>query len=293
MVFHLMLIWVTSSISITEIVVKMNQYSSAAILKPLSITDLAAMKRCGEKISCLTAYDASFSALIDKVGVDMMLVGDSLGMVIQGHNTTLPVTIEDMVYHTRLVSAARQRAFIIADLPFMTYATPVTATKNAAKLMQVGGAQMVKLEGLRIDCVRFLVDQGIPVCGHLGLLPQSINQLGSYTVQGREQADAEKMFADALNLQEAGAAMLVLECVPATLAKVISTELTIPVIGIGAGVECDGQVLVLYDMLDIGLGKRPRFSRNFIKDAANIEEAIKAYHQAVKQSLFPAAEHSF
>lgn len=271
----------------------MNQYSSTATLKPLSITDLAAMKLCGEKISCLTAYDAAFSALIDKTGVDMMLVGDSLGMVIQGHNTTLPVTIRDMVYHARCVSNARQRAFIVADLPFMTYTTPVIAAKNAAKLMQLGGAQMVKLEGPRIDCVRFLVDQGIPVCGHLGLLPQSINQLGNYKVQGKEQAAAEQMLADAHQLQQAGAGMLVLECVPTGLAKDISTQLTIPVIGIGAGVDCDGQVLVLYDMLDIGVGKRPRFSRNFISDAANIEEAIYAYHQAVKQSRFPAAEHSF
>lgn len=272
---------------------KMNQYPSIATLKPLSIIDLSSMKQRGEKISCLTAYDASFSAVIDKAGIDMMLVGDSLGMVIQGHDTTLPVTIRDMVYHTRCVSNARQRAFVIADLPFMTYATPVIAAKNAAKLMQVGGAQMVKLEGPRIDCVRFLVDQGVPVCGHLGLLPQSINQLGSYKVQGREQATAEKIFADAQQLQQAGAGLLVLECVPATLAKDISSQLTIPVIGIGAGVECDGQVLVLYDMLNIGIGKRPRFSRNFMSDATNIEGAIAAYHQAVKQSRFPAAEHSF
>lgn len=271
----------------------MNQYSSTATLKPLSITDLVAMKQRGEKISCLTAYDAAFSALIDKVGVDMMLVGDSLGMVIQGQATTLPVTIRDMVYHTRCVSAARRRAFIIADLPFMTYPTPVIAAKNAAKLMQFGGAQMVKLEGPRFDCVSFLVEQGIPVCGHLGLLPQSINQLGSYKVQGKEPASAEQMLADALKLQQAGAGLLVLECVPAALAKDISAQLTIPVIGIGAGVDCDGQVLVLYDMLNIGTVKRPRFSRNFMSDAANIEDAINAYHQAVKQSTFPAAEHSF
>jgi 3-methyl-2-oxobutanoate hydroxymethyltransferase len=175
----------------------------------------------------------------------------------------------------------------------MTYATPAIAAVNAAKLIQLGGAQMVKLEGPRIECVRFLVEQGIPVCGHLGLLPQSINRVGSYKVQGKELAAAEKMLADAEQLQQAGAGLLVLECVPASLAKDISTQLTIPVIGIGAGVECDGQVLVLYDMLNIGIGKRPRFSKNFICDAANIEEAIKAYHQAVKQSLFPTSEHSF
>lgn len=271
----------------------MNQYASSAMLKPLSITDLAAMKQRGEKISCLTAYDAAFSAMIDKAGVDMMLVGDSLGMVVQGHETTLSVTIRDMVYHTRCVSNARQRAFIIADMPFMTYSTPVIAARNAAKLMQVGGAQMVKLEGPRFDCVRFLVDQGVPVCGHLGLLPQSINQLGGYKVQGKEQAAAEKLLADAHELQQAGAGLLVLECVPAALAKKISSQLTIPVIGIGAGVECDGQVLVLYDMLNIGTIKRPRFSRDFMTDAANIEEAIRDYHQAVKQALFPTAEHSF
>ncbi len=271
----------------------MNQYLSAATLKPLSITDLAAMKQRGEKISCLTAYDASFSSLIDKVGIDMILVGDSLGMVIQGHSTTLPVTIRDMAYHTRCVSNARQRAFIIADLPFMSYASPIIAAKNAAKLMQTGGAQMVKLEGPRIECVSLLVDQGIPVCGHLGLLPQSVNQLGSYKVQGKEQAAAEKILADAHRLQQAGASLLVLECVPATLAKEISLQLTIPVIGIGAGADCDGQVLVLYDMLNIGTIKRPRFSRDFMSDASNIEEAINTYHQAVKQSLFPTAAHSF
>ena len=271
----------------------MNHYPSPAMLKPLSIIDLSDMKQRGEKISCLTAYDAAFSALIDKVGIDMMLVGDSLGMVVQGHDTTLPVTLRDMVYHARCVSKARQRAFVIADLPFMTYTTPVSAAKNAAKLIQQGGVQMVKLEGPRMDCVSFLVDQGIPVCGHLGLLPQSINQLGGYKVQGKEQAAAEKMLADALKLQQAGAGLLVLECVPANLAKDISAQLAIPVIGIGAGVDCDGQVLVLYDMLNIGTVKRPRFSRNFMDGVANIEEAIYAYHQAVKQSRFPAVEHSF
>ncbi|MGZ8191302.1 MAG: 3-methyl-2-oxobutanoate hydroxymethyltransferase [Methylococcaceae bacterium] len=262
-------------------------------VKPLSINNLAAMKQRGEKISCLTAYDASFSALIDQAGVDMMLVGDSLGMTIQGHSSTLPVTIADMVYHTRCVSNARQRAFIIADLPFMAYTTPVVAAKNAAKLMQRGGAQMVKLEGARVDIVSFLVAQGIPVCGHLGLLPQSINQIGQYAVQGKDPADAEKIIADAHKLEQAGASLLVLECVPAALAKAISTQLSIPVIGIGAGPDCDGQVLVLYDILNIGVSKRPRFSRNFMQDAASIEAAITAYHLAIKQSQFPSAEHSF
>lgn len=271
----------------------MNQYAHDSTLKPLTVNDLTAMKQRGEKISCLTAYDASFSGLIDKVGIDMMLVGDSLGMVIQGHDTTLPATVSDMVYHARCVSTARRRAFVIADLPFMSYATPVIAARNAARLIQTGGAQMVKLEGPRVDIVSFLVDQGIPVCGHLGLLPQWINQLGSYKVQGKEPAGAAKIMADAHQLQQAGAGLLVLECVPAILAKEISAQLDIPVIGIGAGVDCNGQVLVLYDMLNIGTGKRPRFSRNFMQDAATIEAAIHAYHKAVKQSQFPGPEHSF
>jgi 3-methyl-2-oxobutanoate hydroxymethyltransferase len=271
----------------------MRQTTYGSTPKLLTINELIAMKQRGEKITCLTAYDASFSALIDKVGVDVMLIGDSLGMVIQGHDTTLPVTINDMVYHARCVSTARRRAFVIADLPFMSYTTTVVAAKNAAKLMQVGGVQMVKLEGPRVDVVRFLVDQGIPVCGHLGLLPQLINQFGSYKVQGKEPVDAAKILADAHQLQQAGAGLLVLECVPAVLAREISAQLSIPVIGIGAGVDCNGQVLVLYDMLNIGIGKRPRFSKNFMQDAASIEEAIDAYHQAVKQSRFPTAEHSF
>lgn len=262
-------------------------------VKPLSINDLTAMKQRGEKISCLTAYDAGFSALIDKAGVDMMLVGDSLGMTVQGRSTTLPVTIGDMVYHARCVSSARKRAFIIADLPFMTYTTPAVAAENAAKLMQIGGVQMVKLEGPRAEIVSFLAEQGVPVCGHLGLLPQFINRLGRYAVQGKERADAQKIIADAEKLQQAGAALLVLECVPALLAQEISRQLSIPVIGIGAGVDCDGQVLVLYDMLNIGIGKRPRFSKDFMAGAASIEAAVNAYHQAVKQKQFPSAEHSF
>lgn len=260
--------------------------------KTLTIRDLSAMKQRGERISCLTAYDASFSAVIDKTGVDLMLVGDSLGMVIQGSDSTLQVSIRDMAYHTRVVCAARRRAFVIADLPFMTYPTPYVAAKNAAKLMRAG-AQMVKLEGARMDCISFLVDQGIPVCGHLGLLPQSINQLGGYLIQGKDPADAERIMTEAIQLQQAGAGLLVLECVPAGLAGEISRELAIPVIGIGAGAACDGQVLVLYDMLDIGVSRRPRFSMNFMNGAANVEEAIRAFHLAVKEGRFPAAEHSF
>ncbi|MEI6705727.1 MAG: 3-methyl-2-oxobutanoate hydroxymethyltransferase [Methylococcales bacterium] len=271
----------------------MNQTLYGNAIKTLTVTDIAAMKQRGEKITCLTAYDASFSALCDQVGIDILLVGDSLGMVIQGQQSTLPVTIEDMVYHTRCVAEARRRAFIIADLPFMTYSTPLIAAQNAAQLMQKSGAQMVKLEGAKIETTRFLVEQGIPVCGHLGLLPQQINQLGSYKVQGKTNVDADKIVNDAYQLQQAGASLLVLECVPAALAKTISQQLTIPVIGIGAGIDCDGQVLVLYDMLGISIGKAPRFSRNFMQDASSISEAIAAYQNAVKQHQFPSSEHSF
>jgi 3-methyl-2-oxobutanoate hydroxymethyltransferase len=261
--------------------------------KSLSISDLISMKKNGEKISCLTAYDASFSALLDQVGIDMLLVGDSLGMVIQGHNSTLPVTVDDMAYHCRSVTASRQRAFVVADLPFASYATPKLALQNACKLMQHGMAQMVKLEGAKLDVIGFLLEQGIPVCGHLGLLPQSVNRLGGYKVQGRGPEQAQQILDDALRIEQAGAGLLVLECVPATLAAEISSNLSIPVIGIGAGPDCDGQVLVLYDMLDISIGNRPRFSKNFMTGASGIEDAVRLYHQAVKSKQFPGPEHSY
>ncbi|WP_082877841.1 3-methyl-2-oxobutanoate hydroxymethyltransferase [Methylomonas koyamae] len=269
----------------------MKLYADSA--KSLTISDLAAMKRNGEKISCLTAYDASFAALLDQVGIDVLLVGDSLGMVIQGANSTVPVTVDDMAYHCHCVAGAAQRAFVVADLPFASYAEPAQALANAARLMQRGLAQMVKLEGAKIEVVRFLVDQGVPVCGHLGLLPQSVNRLGGYRVQGRDAAQAETILREAQQLEQAGAGLLVLECVPAVLAKTISQTLAIPVIGIGAGVDCDGQVLVLYDMLNIGTGNRPRFSRNFMAGAASIEDAVVRYHQAVKAAQFPGSEHSY
>lgn len=262
-------------------------------LKALSISDLATMKQTGEKISCLTAYDASFSALLDQAEIEVILVGDSLGMVIQGHSSTVPVSLDDMIYHTRCITAARRRAFVLADLPFASYATPPQALANAAPLMQTGGAQMVKLEGAKIEVISFLVEQGIPVCGHLGLLPQSVNRIGGYKVQGREPAQADKIFNDALAIEQAGAGLLILECVPATLAAQISQKLTIPVIGIGAGAACDGQVLVLYDMLNISVGKRPRFSKNFLSTADSIEQAVRNYRQAVKSVEFPAAEHCY
>jgi 3-methyl-2-oxobutanoate hydroxymethyltransferase len=214
-------------------------------------------------------------------------------MVIQGHNSTIPVTIDDMVYHSRCVSSASKRALVIADLPFASYANPQQALANAARLMQQGGVQMVKLEGARLDSISHLVAQGIPVCGHLGLLPQSVNTLGGYKVQGREASQAQNIVDDALKIEQAGASLLVLECVPASLAKQISQQLTIPVIAIGAGVDCDGQVLVLYDMLNISIGNRPRFSKNFMANANSIEQALSDYHHAVKNASFPASEHSY
>lgn len=261
--------------------------------KTLSISDLLAMKLAGEKISCLTAYDASFAAVIDQAGVDMLLVGDSLGMVIQGHQSTIPVTVDEVAYHCRAVAAGCQRAFIIADLPFASYATPEQAVSNAAKLMQQGLAHMIKLEGAKLEIISHLLEQGIPVCGHLGLLPQSVNRLGGYKVQGRDTDQARKIIDDALAIEQTGAGMLLLECVPAELAAEIARRLTIPVIGIGAGVDCDGQVLVLYDMLNISIGNRPRFSKNFLAGADGIEQAIANFHQAVKARQFPGPEHSY
>ncbi len=270
----------------------MNPYSEKK-LKALSIDDLVGMKKTGEKITCLTAYDASFSSLLDRMGIDVMLVGDSLGMVIQGQASTIPVTVEHMIYHSQCVSRVRQRAFIITDLPFSSYSTTEKALDNAARIMQQGGAQMVKLEGPHFKVIQHLAEQGIPVCAHLGLLPQSINQLGSYKVQGKEPVSADQILNDALKAEESGAAMLVLECIPALLAAEISKVLSIPVIGIGAGVDCDGQVLVLYDILNINSGRRPKFYRDFIGEAGSIEQAVALYHQAVKQCQYPAVEHCY
>lgn len=262
-------------------------------VKLLSVSDIQALKQAGEKIACLTAYDASFSALIDAVGIDIILVGDSAGMVMQGQASTVSVSMDDMVYHTRCVTRARKRAFVMADLPFMSYSTPQIAADNAARLLREAGAQMVKLEGARIEAVRFMVAQGIPVCGHLGLLPQSVLVEGGYKVQGRTPNDAAQILAQALALQEAGIGILVLECVPALLAKQISQQLDVPVIGIGAGVDCDGQVLVMQDMLNISLRKHPRFVKDFMQGAESIAAALRTYKMAVKQGEFPSQEHSY
>lgn len=261
----------------------------------LSVPDLQGMKREGKKIAALTAYDASFARVLDDAGIDLILVGDSLGMVVQGEATTVPVTLDDMVYHCRCVCRGVTRAVVAADLPFMTYATPESAACAAARLVQQGGAQMVKLEGgrNRAEVIRLLVDQNVPVCGHLGLLPQSIHRLGRYGVQGRDQASARHLQEDALILQDAGISALVLECVPAELAESIRYELDIPVIGIGAGPACDGQVLVLHDMLGITPGQPPRFVRNFMAGAGGIADAVSRYAQAVRDGSFPAPEHCY
>jgi 3-methyl-2-oxobutanoate hydroxymethyltransferase len=261
----------------------------------LTLTQLHKLKQTGEKITCLTAYDASFAYLMEQAGVEIILVGDSLGMVVQGHDSTLPVTVAQMVYHTQLVQRRTERAFLIADMPFMSYATISDALQNAACLMREGQAQMVKLEGglWLVDTVRALVERGIPVCAHLGLTPQSVHQLGGYRVQGRGETAAQRVLAEAYALQQAGASLLVLECVPSQLAALISKELTIPTIGIGAGVECDGQVLVIYDMLGIHLTKPPSFVKNFLATTGSIQDAFAAYVAAVKTRQFPSAEHSF
>ena len=255
----------------------------------LSHIDLLDMKNRGEKIACLTAYDASFSAILDNAGVDLIMVGDSLGSVIQGNPNTVHVTLENMAYHSRCVALGRQRALLVTDMPFMSYTTVEQALSSATRLMQQGYSQMVKLEGAghRIDIVKSLVDHGIPVCGHLGLLPQSIHQLGRYAKQGKDQDSARTIIDDAIALQQAGAALLVLECIPSELAQTITEQLSIPVIGIGAGVDCDGQVLVLYDVLGITKGYIPAFSRNFMTTSDSIQSAVESYVQAVKDRQFP------
>ncbi len=260
-----------------------------------TINNLKRMKQAGEKIACLTAYDASFAAVLETAGVDVILIGDSLGMVIQGHETTVPVTMDEMVYHGRAVARGSRRSFRIVDMPFMSYAEPAQALVNAARLMQEGGAHMVKLEGgeTQVEIVRSLSAHDIPVCAHLGLQPQSIYKLGAYRVQGRDSAAAAKMIDAAVMLERAGAVLLVLECVPAVLAAEITATLSIPIIGIGAGRDCDGQILVLHDILGVSVDWTPRFSRDFLSGASSISEAVKQYVRAVKDKTFPAAEHSF
>ena len=257
----------------------------------LTLTHFAKLRGSGEKIVMLTAYDASFARLADQAGVEILLVGDSLGMVVQGHDSTLPVTMEQMEYHVGMVARGSEKALVVADMPFASYqASREIAFANAARLL-VAGAQVVKLEGgtAMADTVRFLVERGIPVCGHVGLTPQSVHQLGGYRVQ----RDAERLLEDARAVEQAGAAMLVLEAIPATLGKQVTEALAIPTIGIGAGKDCSGQVLVLHDMLDIYPGRKARFVRNFMQGAPSIAEALRRYVEAVKTGAFPAPEHTF
>jgi 3-methyl-2-oxobutanoate hydroxymethyltransferase len=261
----------------------------------LSITAMQKMRDDGERIAMLTCYDASFAAALDAAGVDSMLVGDSLGMVLQGHDTTLPVKLADVAYHTAAVARGSKRAFLIADLPFGTYQeSPAQAFASAAQLM-AAGAQMVKLEGGTefADTVRFLVARGIPVCAHLGLTPQYVHAFGGYRVQGRGAEAEQRLIEDAVELEGVGAGMLVLEAIPAKLGAQVTKRLRIPTIGIGAGVECSGQVLVLHDMLDVFPGKKAKFVRNFMEGASSIADAVGRYVRAVKNGSFPAEEHTF
>lgn len=261
----------------------------------VTINTLSKMKQAGEKFSCLTAYDASFAHVLDQAGIDVILVGDSLGMVIQGHDTTVPVSMDDMSYHAACVANGISRALLMVDMPFMSYATVEQAIVNAARLMQEGGAHMVKLEGGRsqLPIVEALSKNGISVCAHIGLQPQSVHKMGGYRVQGREKAAADIMLLDAEKLQQAGADIILLECVPDFLAHEITANIQVPVIGIGAGASTDAQVLVLQDILGITAGKTPKFSKNFMQGADSIKAAIEHYDVAVKNGSFPATEHTF
>ncbi len=260
----------------------------------ITLHTLTSLKQKGRKFSVLTAYDATFAHLVSSAGIEMILVGDSLGMVLQGHDSTLPVTLEDMIYHTAAVARGNQGSMIMADLPFMSYATVEQCMQSAGKLMQAG-AHLVKLEGSAwlAESISLLSERGIPVCAHLGLTPQAVNRLGGYRVQGKDHAAAQQMIEDARLLEEAGASLLLLECVPTLLAEEITRNVDIPVIGIGAGPHTDAQVLVLHDMLNITTGRKPRFTRNFMANADSIETAIRRYDEAVKDGSFPNQDESF
>jgi 3-methyl-2-oxobutanoate hydroxymethyltransferase len=262
--------------------------------KPITISKLLSMRAEGEKISMLTAYDSTMSALLNRCGVETILIGDSLGNVIQGHSSTTPVTVEQVAYHTECVARANSHAFIIADLPFASYGDPVQALDSAAELMRAG-ADMVKLEGgdWQIDIIQYLVERSVPVCAHLGLLPQSVHILGGYKVQGKSKDAASLMLEQAIACERAGAQMIVLEAIPSSLGGLITESLSIPTIGIGAGADCSGQVLVLQDMLGISPGKPPKFVKNFLDGHASIEAAVKAYVREVKSGKFPGPEHGF
>ncbi|MGE7136309.1 3-methyl-2-oxobutanoate hydroxymethyltransferase [Luteibacter sp. NPDC031894] len=269
--------------------------TSAPARKPVTVPGLKAMKAEGRKIVMLTAYDASFAAQLEAAGVDVALVGDSLGMVVQGRASTLPVTVDDMVYHTAAVSRGLSATLLVADLPFMSDRDVPSAMEAAMRLVAQGGAAMVKIEGAGRICevIAALAERDIPVCAHLGLTPQSVNRFGGYKVQGKTEEAAARLLADAKAVEAAGADLLVLECVPAALAARITAELSIPTIGIGAGIDCDGQVLVVYDLLGLTPGKRPRFSKDFLAGRDSIQAAIAAYAGDVREKRFPGTEHSF
>jgi len=269
--------------------------TQAAANGRITINTLREMKARGEKIACLTAYDVSFARILDNAGVDIVLVGDSLGMVIQGLDSTIPVTMDEMIYHGQLVSRGLKRALLVMDMPFLSDASTSQAVENAGRFMKECGASMVKLEGGadQRELVETLTRLGIPVCAHLGLQPQRVHKLGGYKVQGRNSADAERMLEDARILEQAGADLLLLECVPQALARRLTEQAAIPVIGIGAGAQTDGQILVLYDILGISAGGIPRFSKNYMSQAGSIQQAVEHYIDEVKSSRFPDDEHSF
>jgi len=262
---------------------------------PVNLTTLRRMREAHEPIASLTCYDASFAVLLDDAGVDVVLVGDSLGMVVQGHDTTVPVTMDDMIYHTRAVARGLHRPFLMADLPFMSYASPEQALANSVRLMQEGGARMVKLEtgAQQIRTVEFLAARDIAVCAHLGLKPQSVHKTGGFRVQGREEQVAAKLLQDARDVESAGADIVLLECIPAALGQAVTEALQVPVIGIGAGPGTSGQVQVLYDILEITPGRKPRFVRDFMTGNGTPLAALKAYVAAVKSGEYPAPEHCF
>jgi 3-methyl-2-oxobutanoate hydroxymethyltransferase len=262
---------------------------------PVNVGMLRDLKQAREPIACLTAYDASFAQLADFSGTDVVLVGDSLGMVIQGLDTTVPVTVNDMVYHARCVARGLRRAFLIVDMPFMSYTTPAQALDNSVRLMQEGGAMMVKLEGGQgqVAIVEHLAQHDVPVCAHLGLKPQSVHKIGGFKVQGRDEQAAHRMIDEARALESAGADVVLLECVPTSLGSAIRDALHVPVIGIGAGPGVDGQILVLYDVLGITQGRMPRFVQNFMRGRDDPLEALRAYVHAVKTRAYPAPEHTF
>ncbi|WP_343728387.1 3-methyl-2-oxobutanoate hydroxymethyltransferase [Duganella sp.] len=264
------------------------------VSKAVTVNTLATLRNAGEKITMLTCYDASFASLMDRCGVEILLIGDSLGMVCAGHQSTLPVTMTDIVYHTASVARGTKNAMIVADLPFGAYGTPETAYANAVLAMQAG-AHMVKIEGgaWLADTIKFLTERGVPVCAHLGLTPQSVHQLGGYKVQGKTTESADLLKADALKIQAAGASIVVLEAIPSALGKEVTELLSIPTIGIGAGPDCSGQVLVMHDLLGVFPGRKARFVKNFMEGQTSIDAAITAYVTAVKDGSFPALEHCF